>query len=403
MRLNKECENYISDRSHAVDWSGIRKISSLARETTDVANLAIGQPDFCTPDHIIEAAKKALDDGYTRYPPAKGFEDLRCAIAKKLKRVNNIVADPYSEIMISIGAMQGIFNSALHIVNHGDEVIVFDPGYDYYSQIKLFGGKPVCVPVYEMNNFKIDPDDIKKKITNKTKLMIINTPSNPTGAILDERILLEICKIAQRYGILILSDEPYEMIVFNGKKHISIGSLDGMKELAISVFTLSKSYSMTGWRIGYIVANKSIINEMEKLIEHSVSGVTAVSQRAALAAVEGPQDCVLDMVKEYEKRRMIIYKGLNQISGVACLLPEGTFYAFPNISRFGLTSWNLAKYLLKKYKVAVIPGKIFGHRGEGYLRVSFAVDTGTIQDGLIRIKKGLDAIRSMNGEDRLGE
>jgi aspartate/methionine/tyrosine aminotransferase len=395
--MRMDTENYLAKRSLAVQWSGIRVMFALADEIPDVVNLGIGQPDFDTPGFIMEAAKQALDEGYTRYPPAKGFEDLREAIARKLRVENQIVADPDSEIFVSVGAMQGVFNTVLHLVNPAEEVIVIDPGYDYYSQIGLFGGAAVPVPAHESNRFRVDPEDIKKAITDKTKLMIINTPSNPTGAVLDEDVLMAISRMAQHHGIFVLSDEPYEKIVFDGKTHVSIGSFDGMRELTISVYTLSKSYAMTGWRVGYVVAPKVIIDEMEKLMEHMVSGVTAVSQRAALAALEGPQDCVQEMVKEYEKRRRLIHEGLNAIDGVSCILPAATFYAFPNISRLGMTSWDLAKYLVSEQRVAVVPGSIFGKNGEGYLRVSFALDPAGLQEGVSRIKEGVDVLRKCKG------
>jgi len=389
----------ISKRSHQVQWSGIRVMFALADEIPGVINLGIGQPDFDTPDFIREAAKKALDEGYTRYPPAAGFKDLREAIARKIRRENHIIADPHSEIFVSVGAMQGVFNSALNLVNPEEEVIVIDPGYDYYSQIGLFGGVAVPISVFEDNHFKADPADIKKAITRKTKLIIINSPSNPTGAIIDEEILIEISKIAQHYGIFVLSDEAYEHIIFDGKKHVSIGSFDGMKDLTISIYTFSKTYAMTGWRVGYVVANKNIIAEMEKLMEHMVSGVTAVAQRAALAAIEGPQDCVSDMVREYAIRRQVIYEGLNGIEGITCILPEATFYAFPNISKLGMTSWDFAKYLVKEYKVATVPGSIFGNQGEGFLRISFALDVAKLKEGISRIKKGAESLHKKNNRE----
>lgn len=388
-----DIEKRLAKRNFAVEWSGIRVMFTLAGTIPGVINLGIGQPDFDTPDFITEAAKKALDEGYTRYPPSRGFADLREAIARKLRDENNIVVDPDSEIFVSVGAMQGIFNTLLHLLNPEDEVIVVDPGYDYYSQIGLFGGVPVRVPAYEKNHFKVDPDDIKKAITDKTKLMIINTPSNPTGAVFDKEILIEISTIAQQHEIFILADEPYEKIIFDGKRHVSIGALEGIKDLTVSVYTLSKTYAMTGWRVGYVAANRNIIDEMEKLMEHMVSGVSAVSQRAALAAIEGPQDCVREMVKENEKRRKIIHEGLTEIDGVSCILPESTFYAFPNISSLGMTSWDLANYLVKEHKVAVVPGSIFGKNGEGYLRISFAADVEKLKDGISRMKKGIEVLR----------
>jgi aspartate/methionine/tyrosine aminotransferase len=388
-----ELDGMIAKRSHEVEWSGIRVMFALANEIPGVINLGIGQPHFDTPGFIRDAAKKALDEGYTRYPPAKGFEDLRQAIAGKLKRENRIIADPSTEIFVAVGAMQVIFNTVLHLVEPGEEVLLIDPGYDYYSQIRLFGGVPVPVPAYEKNLFKVDPDDIKAAITDKTKLMIINSPSNPTGAVFDEDILRAVAQIALDHNLFVLSDEPYEHIIFDGKKHVSIGSFDGMGERTISAFTLSKSYAMTGWRIGYAVAPKAIVAEMEKLQEHLVSGVTAVAQRAALAAIQAPQDCVREMTAEYEKRRQVVHEELNAIDGITCLLPESTFYAFPNISAFGLLSWDFAKYVVKEHKVAVVPGSIFGKRGEGFVRLSFAAAQETLQEGIQRIKTAALALR----------
>lgn len=386
-------KDYLAARSHAVNWSGIRVMFALAEQIPGVINLGIGQPDFDTPEFIREAAKQALDEGYTRYPPAKGFPDLREAIAEKLRRENRIIADPASEIFVGVGAMQVIFNTILHLIEPGDEVIVIDPGYDYYSQIGLFGGVPVRVPAREGNLFKVDPADVKAALSPRTKLIILNSPSNPTGAVLDEFLLREIAALAREHHVFVLSDEPYEHILFDGRQHISIASLGGMQPLTISAFTLSKSYAMTGWRVGYVTAPKFIIDEMEKLMEHQVSGVTAVAQRAALAAITGPQDCVKEMLGEYEKRRALVHKSLNEIGGIFCILPEATFYAFPNISEVGLSSWDLAIYLVREHKVALIPGSIFGRNGEGYLRLSFAASEGELREGLSRIKAGVEALR----------
>ena len=387
-------QNFLADRTHEVEWSGIRIMFALADEIPDIVNLGIGQPDFDTPEFIRNAAKQALDDGYTRYPPAKGFADLRQIIAKKLAGENGIIADPDTEIYVAVGAMQVIFNTCLHMLNTGDEVIVVDPGYDYYSQIRLFGGVPIPVPAYESNQFKIDPADIQAAVSDKTKLIIINTPSNPTGAIFDEEILRAIAKMAIKYDIWVLSDEPYEHILFDGQRHFSLASVDGMKERTISAYTLSKSYAMTGWRVGYTAAPKAIIDEMEKLKEHMVSGVTAVAQRAALAAISAPQDCVREMVATYDRRRHLVYEGLNAIEGIQCLKPEATFYAFPNISSTGLSSWDFAKFLAKEHKVAVVPGSIFGSAGEGYVRLSFAASTKQLEKGIARIKRGVESLRA---------
>jgi aspartate/methionine/tyrosine aminotransferase len=387
-----DIQNQLAQRTHAVEWSGIRVMFALADEIEGVVNLGIGQPDFDTPQHIREAAKIALDEGYTRYPPAKGFFDLRQAIAEKLRLKNNIHADPDTNIFVAVGAMQVIFNAILHLIEPGEEVMVIDPGYDYYSQIGLFGGIPVRIPAREENGFKVDPVDVKKAVTPKSKMMIVNTPANPTGALLDEGILDALAEIAQHHGLLVLADEPYEDIVFDGNQHRSIGAIDGMQDLTISAFTLSKSYAMTGWRVGYAVAPKSVIDEMEKLMEHMVSGVTAMAQRAALAAITGPQTCVEEMLKAYDRRRRIVYEGLNAIDGISCLMPESTFYAFPNIKSIGMSSWDLAKFLVKEHQVAMVPGSIFGRNGEGYLRLSFAAGSEQLTEGLSRIKRGVEKI-----------
>jgi len=387
----------LSQRNKGVEWSGIRVMFALADQIPGVVNLGIGQPDFDTPVHIREAAKEALDRGFTRYPPATGFDDLKRAIAEKVGRENKIKADPDKEIFVAVGAMQVIFNSCLHLLDQGDEVAVIDPGYDYYSQIRLFGGRPVPVPVREENGFKIDPDELAAALTERTKLIILNTPANPTGAMLDQGVLARVAELARERDLLVLSDEPYEHIVFDGAKHLSIASLEGMAERTISAFTLSKSYAMTGWRVGYAVAPGPVIDEMEKLMEHMVSGVAAVAQRAALAAITGPQDCVAEMLAAYDQRRAFVHQGLNAIEGISCLKPESTFYAFPNVKKVGLSSWELAKYLVKEHRVALVPGSIFGSQGEGYLRLSFAADLEQLKEGLARIEAGISRLGRAGG------
>ncbi len=382
----------MTKRIARVDWSGIRNMHAKAAGLDNVINLGIGQPDFDTPDHIIAAAKSALDEGYTRYPPAQGFLDVRQAIAKKLQAQNGICADPETEIMVTVGAMQVVFNTMLNFIEPGDEVIVMDPGYDYFSQIRLFGGVPVTVPLHERNGFRLIPDDLKSALTSKTRMIVVNSPSNPTGAVFDRALMQEIADIAIAHDLYVFSDEPYEDLMFDGRKHVSIAALDGMKERTITAFTLSKSYAMTGWRVGYAVGTATVIAEMEKLMEHLVSGVTAVSQRAAMAAISGPQECVAEMTAAYERRRHIVYEGLNAIEGVSCIMPESTFYAFPNIKDVGLPSWELAEHILKDQQVITIPGLIFGAHGEGYLRLSFAVEDDELKEAIARIKLAIEGL-----------
>nr|MDV2928776.1 pyridoxal phosphate-dependent aminotransferase [Roseovarius sp. W115] len=360
----------------------------------NVINLGIGQPDFDTPGHIICAAKIALDEGYTRYPPAQGFLDVRKAIAEKLKRQNGVIADPETEIMVTVGAMQVVFNTMLNFIEPGDEVIIMDPGYDYFSQIRLFGGVPVAVSLREENGFRLDPADLRAALTDKTKLIVINSPSNPTGAVFGRALMQEVADIAIEHDLFVFSDEPYEDLMFDGREHVSIAAFPGMKERTITAFTLSKTYAMTGWRVGYAVGTSEVIAEMEKLMEHLVSGVTAVSQRAALAAISGPQDCVHQMTAAYERRRHIVHDGLNAIEGISCIMPESTFYAFPNIKALGLSSWDLADHILKEQQVITIPGLIFGENGEGYLRLSFAVEDNELRRAIDRIGRAVATLRT---------
>lgn len=382
----------LSDRLKAVEWSGIRKMHAMADGMDDVINLGIGQPDFDTPAHIIQAAKDALDAGFTRYPPARGFADVRAAIAAKLKRQNALDVDPDKHVMVTVGAMQVVFNTMLNHIEPGAEVIVMDPGYDYFSQIRLFGGTPVSVPLREENAFRLDPKDLSAAITERTAMIVVNSPSNPTGAVFDRATLEAIATIAKDHDLLVFSDEPYEDLCFDGREHISIASLPGMFDRTVTAFTLSKTYAMTGWRVGYVVGPEPVVDEMEKLMEHLVSGVTAVSQRAALAAISGPQDCVADMMEAYARRRDIVDEGLNAIPGISCCRPDATFYAFPNIKATGLKSWDLAEHLLRTQKVITIPGPIFGPQGEGYIRISFAVPDDQLREAIDRIAAGIASL-----------
>ena len=347
------------------------------------------QSYYKIPEFIHEAVKKALDDGFAGIPPARGLMDLREAIATKLNAENDIEADPETEIMVVADSTPVVVGTCSYLIEAGDEVIVVDPGFNYGTHIQFFGGIPVRVPAYESNRFKVDPEDIQSSITHKTKFIIINTPANPTGTVLDRTELKEIVKIAREQNLWILSDESYEHIVYDGKKHISIGSFNGVKDRTISVYSLSTSYAMAGWDLGYVVAPKAVIDEMEKLGEHMGTLVSAVVQRVALVAMTSHRYWCQSMMKKYQNQRTIIQKGLNSIEDVSCQLSEGTFYAFPNFTKLGLTSWNLAKYLVREHKVALVPGSIFGTKGEGFLRLSYAVDPAKLKEAIARIKTGV--------------
>lgn len=360
---------------------------NLAQKYKDAVNLSVGEPDFDTPKHVIEAAIKAMRKAYTHYTPNAGLKEFREAAAEKVKIKNGIDADPETEVMATVGAMGGLSLAILTIVDPGDEVLIPDPGFpSYKAQVILAGGRPVSYTLREENGFLIDVEEVKKLITEKTKAIILNTPSNPTGSVLSEKLLRAISEIAIEKDLIVISDEAYEAIVYDGLRHVSIASLPDMKERTISIFTLSKTYAMTGWRIGYAIASKNIISQMTKLQEHISAHPSSISQMAAVAALKGRDDCVKQMVAEYNKRRELLLKGLSEIPGFKCAKPQGAFYVFPSIRDFNMSSEEFAMQMLEKARVVVVPGTAFGEHGEGYIRISYATSKEMLADALSRIK-----------------
>lgn len=375
--------------------SGIRKLFDLAQNRADLVSFGIGEPDFITPDHVREAAKQAIDDGYTHYTPNAGFYDLREALAHKLNEINGIPVKT-EEVIVTAGGTQALFSSFYALLNPGDELIVPDPGFLVYgSQVLLAGGNPVYLPLREENKFQLDPVELKKLITSRTRAILLNSPSNPTGMLLGEEVLKEIAKIANDYDLLIISDEMYEDIIFDGLKHVSIASFPGMKERTISVFGFSKSYAMTGWRLAYLALPERLVNEIIKIQQNTAVCPNSVTQRAALYGLQQEEETKLaieNMRRAYQERRDILVKGLNEIKGFHCLIPEGAFYAFPNISELGKSSEELSMYLLDECGVVTVPGTAFGEQGEGYLRFSYATSSDMIKKGLEKIKEGIDKL-----------
>lgn len=381
---------WISRRANLVPWSGVRRMFNLALKYEDVINLSVGEPDFDTPKYIIEAAIDAMKEGYTHYTPNAGLKEFREAVAQKVKRENKIDANPETEVMATVGAMGGLSLAILTVVDPGDDVLIPDPGFpSYRAQVVLAGGRPVPYKLLEENDFLIDADEIKKLITEKTKAIIINTPSNPTGTVLNEKSLKAISEIAIENDLVVISDEAYEAIIYDGLKHISIASLPDMKEHTISIFTLSKTYAMTGWRIGFAVADENIISQMTKLQEHISAHPSSISQKAAVAALRGGNDCIKKMIAEYNERRELLLEGLLEIPGFKCKKPQGAFYVFPNIKSFGISSEEFSMQLLEKAKVVVVPGTAFGEHGEGYVRISYATSKEKLINALSRIKSML--------------
>jgi len=373
--------------------SGIRKLFDLAQGKKGLVSFGIGEPDFVTPTHIREAAKRALDEGYTRYTPNLGFPEFRETLANKLKKKNKISVTP-EEVVVTSGGTEALFFAFYTLTNSEDEIIIPDPGFvTYESQVYFAGGTPVYLPLRGENNFHPDLEELKNCITHKTKAILLNSPSNPTGAAFNKKELLAIAEIAKEKDLFIISDELYEDIVYDGREHISIASLPGMKEKTISIFGFSKSYAMTGWRLAYLSAPPNLVKEIAKLLQNISVCANSVAQRAGLAAIQGSQDCVKEMFTAYNERRNVLITGLNEINELSCYAPEGTFYAFVNIKDTGITSEELSTYLLEECKVVTVPGTAFGTQGEGYIRLSFATSLEDIKEGIKRIKKGIEKIK----------
>jgi aspartate/methionine/tyrosine aminotransferase len=351
-----------------------------------LVHLEIGEPDFRIPEHVTETAIQALRDGFTKYTPNAGIEELRQAISEKLKRENQIDADPNGEIMATAGAMEALSLSILCTVNDGDEVLIPDPGYvSYVAHVLLAGGVPKFIPLVEQNDFRVTAEGIESLVTKKTRMIILNSPSNPTGAVNFKDDLKEIADLAEDHDLLVLSDEPYERLVYPGHTHYSIAALPNMLERTVSIFSFSKTYAMTGMRIGYIASSKELIQQMVKMQEHYVACINSPAQKAAVAALRGPQTCVSEMLQEYIRRRDVLTDALNKMGVITCKKPAGTFYAFPNITRTGFDSRTFAEKLLDEAKVVTVPGVAFGNNGEGHLRLSFATSIDNINEAIRRI------------------
>ena len=363
----------------------LAKAKKLEAEGKHIIHLEIGEPDFPTPENIVQAAVKSLQGGDTHYTPSNGILPLRETIAKYMSKTRGIDFHA-DEVVMTPGGIPIMFFAIIALVDEGDEVIYPNPGFPIYeSMIKFMGGKPVPIPLKEEKGFAFDPEDLKKLITPKTKLLIINTPQNPTGGILNKDAILKIADIIKDKDIWVLSDEIYSRLIFTGE-HFSISQVPGFKERTIILDGYSKYYAMTGWRAGFGVMNKELAPMISKLVTNSVSCTNAFVQNGCIEALEGPQDSVDQMKTEFLARRDIIVDGLNSIPGFSCIVPDGAFYAFPNITKTGYTSRELNDHLLYKANVAALSGTAFGEYGEGYLRFSYANSRENIKEAIKRIK-----------------
>jgi len=369
------------------------KAKKMRAEGIDIIGFGAGEPDFDTPVNIKEAAKKAIDAGFTKYTPPSGIPELKVAICEKLKRDNDLDYEP-EEILVSCGAKHAIFNAVLALCDDDDEVILLSPYWvSYPEMIKLARANPVVIKTTQQNNFKITPEQLRDAVTPKTKLIILNSPSNPTGIVYTKKELQLLGEILVEAEICCISDEIYEKIIYDGKEHVSIASLSSeMKKLTIVVNGVSKPYSMTGWRIGYAAGPREIIKAMSNLQAHSTSNPTSISQKAALEALKGQQKDMEEMVRAFAERRNYIVGRLNSIERIRCLMPEGAFYVFPDVSQLlgkkynGQTikdSFLLTELLLTEARVAVVPGAVFGD--DNHLRLSYATSMENIAEGMDRI------------------
>ena len=383
MKLARSLERLGTETAFEV----LAKAKKLEAQGKKIIHLEIGEPDFETPEHIKEAAKKALDDNFTHYVPSPGLMDVREVIAEHQSKVHGKDISP-ENVVFTPGAKPIMFFTIMALIEPGDEVIYPNPGFPIYeSMINYVGGKAVPMELKEEKGFNADFDLIENSVTDKTKLIIINSPNNPCGSVMDYEDIKKIAELAHKNNITILTDEVYKDLYFEGN-HNSVFDFDDMEKQVIILDGFSKSYAMTGWRLGYGIFPNELVEPISRLVTNSVSCTSAFSQKAAAAAILGPQDSVKTMLKEFQERAKIVVDGFNEINGISCIKPKGAFYAFPNIKETGFTSQQLSDSLLKE-GVAVLPGTSFGKFGEGYLRISFANSRENLKEALSIIKNFL--------------
>ncbi|MCQ2450477.1 MAG: aminotransferase class I/II-fold pyridoxal phosphate-dependent enzyme [Clostridia bacterium] len=373
--------------------SGIRKFFDIAATMDDVISLSVGEPDFQTPWEVRKAGITSLERGKTKYTSNRGLDNLREEINNYLTRKYNISYDPESEILVTVGGSEAIDAAVRAIVSPGDEVIIPQPSYVCYEPIAaLAGGKPVIIETKAQDDFKLTKKQLQDAITDKTKLLILPFPNNPTGAVMEQKDLEEISDVLKGTNIMVISDEIYSELTFTNGGHIATASVKGMYERTITVNGFSKAFSMTGWRLGYACGPKEIMSQITKIHQFAIMCAPTTSQYAAVWALKHCDEDVEHMTKEYNRRRRLITKGFNDI-GLSCREPLGAFYAFPSIKSTGLSSEEFCERLLSEYRVAVVPGTAFGKGGEGFIRVSYCYSTEHILEALDRIKKFVEGLK----------
>lgn len=386
----------IAARMDRMAPSGIRKVNEKAlameRAGESVIHFEIGRPDFDTPDYIKRAAIESLNAGNVFYTSNFGTMELREEIAKKLKRENGIDYKA-TEVLVTAGLSEAVFAVLATILDEGDELLVPDPVWINYINVpRLLNAVPVAYELSEENSYQLDLHEIESKITDKTRAIVIVTPNNPTGGVLSRETLEGLADIVTRHDLMVISDEVYERLIYDGEKHISIASLPGMKERTFTMNGMSKAYSMTGWRLGYVAAPEAYIPTLNKFHQHNTTCAVSFGQAAAVVALRDEGDEVAEMVKEYQRRRDYAVEAINAINGISCLKPKGAFYIFINCKKLGMKSAELADYLLENAKIALVPGDVFGPGGEGYLRMSFANSYENIVEGCKRLGEVVKAL-----------
>jgi aminotransferase len=380
-----------SDRVRLIKPSAIARMVKLSAGMKDVIHLEQGEPNFTTPEHIWEAATEAARKGFTHYTEVDGTLELRQAIAEKLEKENDIDADPQTEVTVTSGSQEAMFISALGLLGRGDEALILDPYYPaYFEDTLLAEAKPVPVPFKEGGEYKVRTETLENKITKRTRMIWMCNPSNPTGHVFSRHDLEAIAEAARRHNLVVFADEIYEKIVYDDTKHVSIGSLTGMSDRTITVNGFSKAYAMTGWRIAYLTAEKKLSTVLRTLHYYATLCPNAISQKAAFAALTGPQDCVQKMVAEYDKRRKLVLNELERIESLPYSRPKGAFYVFPDFSKLEKSDEVSASRLLKEAGVVTAPGSGFGKAGAGHLRMSYSISYEQAKEGMRRIRSYLE-------------
>lgn len=375
---------FISAKVRSVPPSGIRRFFDIIATMKDVISLGVGEPDFVTPAHIIEAGVRSLQEGRTAYTSNSGLLELRRLLSVHLKRLYGVEYDPETELLITVGVSEALAISLIATVDPGDEVIVPEPCFVSYRPGVIFaGGIPVTVPTFLEDGFQLMADRVEKAITPRTKGLLMGYPNNPTGAVMSRECLLEIARLAERYDLLVYSDEIYDRLVY-GVEHTCFASLPGMRERTILLGGFSKAYAMTGWRVGYVAAPAAIAREIRKVHQYAIMCAPTPSQWAAVEALRSGEADVRRMRAEYDRRRQVIVRGLNAI-GLTCFEPRGAFYAFPKIECTGMSSEEFSEKLLFEEKVAVVPGNAFGDCGMGFVRCCYAASMEQIEEALVRM------------------